>query len=160
MNLNKAILIGRLTRDPEVRTTTSGQSVTSFGLATNRVWNKDGQKQESTEFHNIVAWGRLAEICGQYLKKGALTMIEGRIATRSWQGQDGVTRYTTEVIAENLQMGPRAGQTSTSSSSFSKSQAPEKASTEDSVPSINLDEQGNPIEESSTPEPPVEAMPF
>lgn len=108
MNLNKAIVAGNLTRDPETRTLPSGQTLASFGVATNRVWtNQDGQKQEATEFHNVTAFGKLADICAQYLTKGRLVLIEGRIQTRSWQGQDGVKRYRTEIIAENMQMGPR-----------------------------------------------------
>jgi len=111
MNFNKAIVVGRVTSDTEVRTTPNGQSVTSFGVATNRYWtNTTGEKQEKVEFHNIVAWGKLAEICGQYLAKGMLVLIEGRLETRSWEGQDGVKRFRTEIIAENMQMGPRAVQ--------------------------------------------------
>lgn len=110
MNLNKAMIIGNLTRDPEVRTTPSGQSVASFGIATSRVWtDAQGQKQESVEYHNIVAWGRLAEICGQYLNKGKKVFIEGRLQTRDWQGQDGVKRYKTEIITENMIMLDRSG---------------------------------------------------
>lgn len=112
MNLNKAMIIGNLTRDPEVRTTPSGQSVASFGVATSRVWkNAEGQKQEAVEYHNIVAWGKLAEICGQYLNKGKKVYIEGRLQTRDWQGQDGVKRYKTEIITENMIMLDRAGGT-------------------------------------------------
>ncbi|MDD5606554.1 MAG: single-stranded DNA-binding protein [Candidatus Pacebacteria bacterium] len=108
MNLNKIFLIGRLTRDPEVKTTSSGQMVCTFGLATNRVWkNQNKEKQEQTDFHNIVLWQRLAEIASQYLKKGSLVLIEGRIQTRSWDDQSGVKKYRTEIIAENIQMGPK-----------------------------------------------------
>lgn len=108
MNLNKAILIGRLTRDPEVRTITSGKQVASFSIANNISWkNADGEKQDKTEFHNIVAWGKLGEICGQYLTKGQEVYIDGRIETRNWEGQDGVRRNRTEIIAENMQMGQR-----------------------------------------------------
>jgi single-strand DNA-binding protein len=108
MNLNKAIIIGNLTQDPEVRTTPNGQSVASFTIATNRVWNNpQGQKQEQAEFHNIVAWGKLSEIVGQYLGKGRLCMVEGRIQTRSWDDQAGNKKYRTEIIAENIQLGPR-----------------------------------------------------
>ena len=110
MNLNKAIVVGRLTRDPETKALPSGQSVSNFGLATNRVWNdQSGNKQEATEFHNIVAFGKLADICSNYLSKGRLILIEGRIQTRSWEGQDGQKRYRTEIVAENMQMGPRPG---------------------------------------------------
>ena len=108
MNLNKVFIIGRLTQDPEMRSTTSGQSVTTLRLATNRVWNdKSGQKQEAVEYHTVIAWARLGEIASQYLKKGGLVMIEGRIQTRSWMDQSNNKRYVTEIIAENLQLGPR-----------------------------------------------------
>lgn len=109
MNLNKVFLIGRLTRDPETRSTQSGQSVTTLRLATNRVWNnQSGQKQEAVEYHTVVAWARLGEIASQYLKKGGLVMIEGRIQTRSWTDQSNNKRYTTEIVAESLQLGPRS----------------------------------------------------
>lgn len=109
MNLNKVFLIGRLTRDPESRTLPSGQAVSNFGLATNRVWTnpESKEKQEQTEFHNIVAFGKLADICNQYLIKGSLVMVEGRLQTRSWQGQNGETKYRTEIVTERLQMGPK-----------------------------------------------------
>jgi len=108
MNLNKVFLIGNLTRDPEMRSLPSGQAVASFGLATNRMWKgKDGSQQKQAEFHNIVMFGRLAEIAQQYLKKGGMVMIEGRIQNRSWEGQDGQKKYKTEIIAESMQMGPR-----------------------------------------------------
>jgi len=112
MNLNKAFILGRLTRDPEQRTLPSGRAVSSFGIATNRIWTdqESGNKQEQTEFHNIVAFGKLAEICNQYLNKGQLVLIEGRIQTRSWEDQSGNKRFRTEIIAENMQMGPRAGE--------------------------------------------------
>ena len=110
MNLNKVFILGRLTADPQLRSTTSGQQVASFGLATNRVWNdKAGQKQEATEFHNVVVWGRQAEIASKFLIKGSLVLIEGRLQTRSWDDKQGQKRRTTEVIAERLQLGPRPG---------------------------------------------------
>jgi len=104
-SLNRATLIGNLTREPETRQTPAGQTVCSFSIATNRAWTgNDGQKQDATEFHNIVAWGKLAEICGQYLNKGKKIYVEGRLQTRDWEGQDGVKRYRTEIVAENLIM--------------------------------------------------------
>lgn len=109
MNLNKAFLIGNLTRDPETRTLPSGMTVANFGMATNSFFTKDGQKQKQAEFHNVVLFGRLADIAKQYLTKGSLTMIEGRIQTRSWQGQDGQKKWRTEIIGERLQLGPRSG---------------------------------------------------
>lgn len=100
---NKVIIAGNVTKDPELRTTPSGQSVTSFGVATNRKFkNASGELQESTEFHNVVAWAKLAELCNQLLHKGSGVLIEGRLQTRSWEGQDGVKRQTTEIIAENM----------------------------------------------------------
>lgn len=108
MNLNKVFIVGNLTRDPETRTIPSGQNVTTFSIATNRVWTDSSrEKKQVVEYHNIVAWGKLAEICGQYLNKGRLVLIEGRLQTRSWQDQDGTKRNRTEIIAENMQMGPR-----------------------------------------------------
>lgn len=105
MNLNRAMIIGNLTRDPEVRTTPNGQSVCTLGVATNRVWtDASGKKQEDVEFHSVVAWGKLAEICGQYLGKGRKVYIEGRLKTREWQGQDGVKKQRTEIVAENMIM--------------------------------------------------------
>ena len=110
MNLNKAMIIGNLTRDPEVRTTPSGANVASFSIATSLVWtDQGGQQQKKTEFHNIVAWRKLGEICGQYLRKGSKVYIEGRLQTTEWTGQDGVKRYRTEIVAENMIMLDRQG---------------------------------------------------
>jgi len=110
MNLNKVFLIGNLTRDPELKTLPSGTPVASFGVATNRVWrSQQGERQEEVQFHNIVVFGRQAETTSQYLKKGSLVMIEGRIQTRSWDGKDGTKQYRTEIVAERVQFGPRAG---------------------------------------------------
>lgn len=111
MSLNRAMIIGNLTRNPELRTTPNGAAVASFGVATNRSWtDKNGQKQEDAQFHNIVAWGKLAEICNQYLAKGRRVYVEGRIQTREWEGQDGVKRQRTEIVAENMVMLDRAPQ--------------------------------------------------
>ena len=108
MNLNKVYLIGRLTQDPETRSTSSGQSVTTLRMATNRVWkDTSGERRDSTEYHTVIAWSRLGEIASQYLRKGGLVMIEGRLQTRNWTGQDNVKRYVTEIIAESLQLGPK-----------------------------------------------------
>lgn len=109
MYLNKAIIIGNLTRDPETRAMPSGQKVVTLGVATNRVWkDKTGNKQESTEFHNVVVFGRQAETCSQYLKKGQSVLVEGRIQTRSWADQAGVKKYKTEIVADRVQFGPKA----------------------------------------------------
>lgn len=108
MNFNKIILLGNITRDIEQKTLPSGQAVANFGLATNRIYNdQNGAKQQVVEFHNIVAFGKLAEICARYLTKGGLILVEGRIQTRNWLDQSGVKKYKTEVIMENMQMGPR-----------------------------------------------------
>lgn len=102
-SLNKVQLIGNLTRDPELRYTPTGAAVCTFGVATNRQWATDsGDKKEEAEFHRIVAWNKLAEICSQLLAKGRRVYIEGRLSTRSWQGQDGVQRQTTEVVASDM----------------------------------------------------------
>ncbi len=105
MDLNRATLLGRLTRDPEVRTTPNGKAVASVTVATGRVWTgQDGVKQERSEFSNCVLWGKLAEIAGQYLSKGRRVLVEGRLETRDWTGQDGVKRYRTEIVVDNLIM--------------------------------------------------------
>ena len=105
MDLNKVMLIGRLTRDPEARTTPQGVAVTNFGLATGRVWkDEQGNQREATEFHNVVAWRRLGEICAQYLSKGRQIYIEGHLQTRSWDDKDGKKNYRTEVVADNMIM--------------------------------------------------------
>lgn len=121
MYLNKAMLYGNLTRDPELRSLPSGGSVCSFGLATNRVFKKaDGTKQEAAEFHNIVVFGKQAETCAQYLKKGSSAYIEGRIQTRSWDSSEKGKQYRTEVVAERVQFGPRSASGGTASGGRSK----------------------------------------
>lgn len=149
MNLNKVMLVGRLTRDPEIRNTPSGQSVATLSMATNRFWkDKSGQRQDKTEFHNIVLWGRLAEIAGQYLTKGQEAYIEGRLETRKYTTKDGQERRTTEIIAENMQLGSRAAGTTSTPGSFNKPvsapQRPQENNThqvEEEIPTINLDEE-------------------
>ncbi len=116
MDLNRATLIGNLTRDPEVRTIPSGQSVANFSIATNRFFFFfTGNRQTAVEYHNIVAWGKLADICSQYLKRGKKIYIEGRLQTRDWEGKDGVKRTRTEIVGENMIMldgGSRTGERS------------------------------------------------
>ena len=116
--VNKAIIIGNLGADPEIRYTQSGTQVATFSVATTERWKgQDGQMQENTEWHRIVAWGRLAEICGEYLNKGSKVYIEGRIQTRKWQDQDGNDKYTTEIVAREMKMlSPRGGESSGGSS--------------------------------------------
>lgn len=109
MYLNKVLLYGNLTRDPELRALPSGMNVVNFSIATNRVFrDRDGKKQEQTDFHNVVVFGRQADTVNQYLKKGASVFVEGRLQTRSWE-KDGQKMYRTEVVADRVQFGPRAG---------------------------------------------------
>jgi single-strand DNA-binding protein len=116
--VNKVILIGRLGKDPEVRYTPDGTMITNFNLATDEQWkDKNGEKVQKTEWHRIVVFGKLAEICGNYLVKGKLVFIEGRIQTRSWEDKDGVKRFTTEIVAGNMQMLDSKGQAKAESSS-------------------------------------------
>jgi single-strand DNA-binding protein len=142
MNLNKAFVLGNVTRDPEVRSLPSGQQVTSFSIATNRVWkDAQGQKKEEAEFHNIVCFGKLADTSSRYLRKGSLVLIEGRIKTRNWQDSAGVKHWKTEIIAESMQLGPRGsgnsgntGNANYGKSSF-QSQEPEPTK-QDEIPVI------------------------
>ena len=164
MNLNKVFLIGRLTHDPEVRSTPSGQQVATIKMATSRVWNDQAThaKREATEFHSIVAWGRLAEICGQYLKRGGLAMFEGRLQTRSWDDKTtGAKRYITEIVAESMQLGPRSAN-APSGGPRVDSPAPTprpSAGTEPEIPVINedepafsgIDEEPKPVKDSDLP---------
>lgn len=143
MDLNKVMIIGNVTRDPEAKTTPQGTNVTSFSIATNMVWtDKNGTKQEKVEFHNIVAWRKLAEICSQYLKKGSKVYIEGRLQTRNWDDPSGVKKYRTEIIAENMIMLDRAQGGGNQSASFSNNSDASTAQVE--APSdeeeINVDE--------------------
>jgi single-strand DNA-binding protein len=164
MDLNKVILVGRVTADPQLRSTPGGQSVTTLGVATNRTWSdKNGQKQEETEFHTVVLWGRQAEIAGQYLTKGATVLIEGRMRTRSWTDKNGQQRKTTEVMGERMQLGPRpmggggaggfgggaprsasAAGTSSANDSAPLGKPSEKGFTPslDEIPTINLEDEG------------------
>lgn len=110
MFLNKAMIIGNLTRDPEVRALPSGIKVCSLSVATNRTWkDKNGAKQEAADYHNVVVFGRQAETAAQYLRKGASVLVEGRIQTRSWDDKDGQKKYRTEIVADRVQFGPRSG---------------------------------------------------
>lgn len=111
MYLNKAIVIGNLTRDPETKSLPSGTKVTTFGLATNSVWKdrSSGERREDTQYHNVVVFGSQAEAVAQYLKKGQTALVEGRIQTRSWDAQDGSKKYRTEIVADRVQFGPKMG---------------------------------------------------
>ncbi len=149
MNLNKVLLIGRMAADPEARTTQSGQTMVTLRIATNRVWNdrNTNQKQEQVEFHTVIGWGRLGEIAQKYLLKGQMLFIEGRLQTRSWQGADGVKRYRTEIVAENLQLGPKAG----SSGGKYQSQNSDISQNLNSGPKPNPVEENIPIIDESAP---------
>ncbi len=139
MNVNKAIILGNLTRDPEVKTIPSGQTVASFSIATNRFWTDkaSGEKKKSAEYHNVIAWGRLAEIAQQFLTKGGLVYVEGRLQTRSWEDQQGNKKYRTEVVAERMQLGPRG----TGTSANPNKENPEKTEEDVSSPEdINVEE--------------------
>jgi single-strand DNA-binding protein len=110
MHLNKVFVLGNLTKDPELRSTSSGQSVCTFRLATNRFYTTgEGKKEQAVEYHTIVAWGKQAELLQQYSKKGSLLLVEGRLQTRDWQDDKGVKHWKTEIVAERLQLGPRMG---------------------------------------------------
>ena len=156
MNVNKAIIVGRLTRDPEVRTTPSGQTVTNFSLATSSKWKgQDGQQNEKTEFHNIVAWGKRGEVIGQYVIKGQELFVEGRIETRSWDDKDtGKKMYRTEIIMENFEFGAKPS----GSGNYTKSQngntppaAQEIKQKEEEIPTINLDDEPNDVKIEDVP---------
>lgn len=131
MNLNKVFILGRLTADPQLRMTPDGRQVVNFGIATNRIWtDKAGARQQEVEYHNVVVWGRQAEIVSQFLSKGSLVLIEGRLRTRTWQNKQGQNQKTTEIIGERIQLGPRPAQQERTDT-FSKNE----------VPSINIDEE-------------------
>jgi len=151
MDLNKAMVIGRLTRDPEIKVTPQGQNVSNFSVATNLRWtDTSGQRQEKVEYHNIVAWRKLAETCAQYLRKGSKVYIEGRLQTRDWEGQDGVKRYRTEIVADSMIMldrAPSAGGYSAGSSPVASAPA-----------SPNLGEQ-QPVADTAIPEIQIEEEP-
>ncbi len=140
MNLNKAFVLGRLTQDPQIKSLPSGDLVASFGVATNRVfYNKNREKQEQTEFHNIVVFGKLAEIAQQYLKQGSMVLIEGRLQTRSWEDKDGIKKYRTEIIGEALQLGPKSTNISSENSLNAASQKQEAKTpeiTEEEIPTV------------------------
>ncbi len=142
MDLNKVIIVGRVTADPQLRTTPGGASVTTIGVATNRTWtDKGGQKQDETEFHNVVLWGRQAEVAAQFLTKGAMVLIEGRLRTRAWTDKNGGQRRTTEIMAERMQLGPRpqgGGKGKSGGSGAEKDLAMPAA---EEIPSINLEDE-------------------
>jgi len=172
MNINKVTLVGRLTRDPEIRTTNSGSTVASVSMATNRYWtDASGQKQEATEFHNLVIFGKLAELAGQYLVKGQECYFEGRLQTRSYVGKDNVERRVTEVVVTEMQFGSRpqgGGQggynaqrpamnnqapamPNNNQSAPANNPAPIQQPVEEEIPTINLDEEQEEIKIEDVP---------
>ena len=154
-DLNKVMIIGNLTRDPELRTTQSGQNVASFGVATNRTWkNASGEQQEQVEFHNIVVWGRLAEICQQYLAKGRRAYFEGRLQTRDWEAQDGSKRQRTEIVVDDMILLDSRGGGSqqpasqdTGQSSAETSQDPADAAPASSKPAADKPAEETPLDD-------------
>ena len=158
MNLNKAIIIGNLTANPEVRKTAAGQTVANFSVATNRVWtNQQGVKQEQAEFHAVVSFGRLADIVGQYLAKGRLCMVEGRIQTRNWVDQAGVKHWKTEIVAENIQLGPR---NASSGNSYNSERSSGNNGGYDAAPAYEPEPSSAPISNNNEEEIKVEDIPF
>jgi len=159
MNLNKIFILGNVTREPEARALPSGQQVTNFGVATNRFYTaSSGEKKQEAEFHNVVCFGKLADISSRYLNKGSLVLIEGRIKTRNWTNPAGVKQYRTEIIAESLQLGPKsAGASSGSGSNYGKSsqmsQEPEQAPKQDEIPVIEENYTPPAVEDADEPKP-------
>lgn len=142
MYINKAIIYGNLTRDPELKSLPSGAQVCEFGVATNRVWkDKNGARQESTDYHNIVVFGRQAELIKQYLHKGSGVFLEGRIQTRSWDAQDGTKRYRTEIVADRIQFGPKSGGAGYTQASDSAKASSDKSAGKEEAPAIEYPEE-------------------
>jgi single-strand DNA-binding protein len=148
MYLNKVFIIGNLTRDPELKALPSGTKVCSFAVATNRVYkDKDGNRQDSTEFHNVSAFGRTGELVAQYMKKGSQVYLEGRLQTRSWDGKDGEKKYRTEIIADTVQFGNRPGGSGAGSASSSTGSSASSAKDGESAPDAPADKIDYPTEE-------------
>ncbi len=157
MNLNKIFIVGNLTRDPEIRSLPSGQNVANFAVATNRIWNdKNGQKQQDTQFHNVVVFGRMADTCGKYLNKGKLVLVEGRIQNRSWDAPDGTKKYRTEIVAEGIQLGPRTGTEPAGAAMASSRDTGSSAKPQNQ----NKDKEDIPIIEQDTEEVDISDIPF
>ncbi len=143
MYINRAIIYGNLTKDPELKALPSGAAVCEFSVATNRVWkDKNGAKQESVDYHNVVVFGKQAELIKQYMRKGSPIYIEGRIQTRSWEAQDGTKRYRTEIIVDNFQFGPKpGGQAATTTGSYESKDDSKVTPAKDEVPAIQYPEE-------------------
>ncbi len=160
MNVNKAIIIGRLTRDPEKRTTPSGQTVTNFSIATSSKWKgQDGQQNEKTEFHNVVAWGKRGDVIAQYMVKGQEIFVEGRLETRNWEDKDsGKKMYRTEIIMDNFEFGAKAGAGGGSGqgnyNNNPQNTAPAATPAqpvEEEIPTINLDDEADEVKIEDVP---------
>ena len=144
MNINKVIIYGNLTRDPELKSLPGGSTVVNFSVATNRVWkDKNGQRQDSVEYHNVVAFGRTAETINQYMKRGSSIFVEGRIQTRNWEGADGKKNYRTEIIVDKVQFGPKRDSSLPSAAPAPKvdnQEAPPEGAIEYPEDSVNVDD--------------------
>lgn len=143
MYFNRAIIIGNLTRDPELRSLPSGVQIATLGVATNRVWkDKNGARQESTDYHNVVVFGRQAETSAQYLRKGSSVLVEGRMQTRSWDAPDGTKKYRTEVVADRIQFGPKRDSTASTATPSAKEdvQVPPADAIEYPQDEVNIDD--------------------
>jgi len=148
MNLNKVFILGNVTRDPESRSLPSGQQVVNFSMATNRFYTSQaGEKKQEAEFHNVVCFGKLADISSRYLNKGSLVLIEGRIKTRNWQDSAGIKHYKTEIIAETMQLGPKSSGSSSGNSNYGKFNKPEPEPEKQNQEEIPI------IQEDSSPAP-------
>jgi single-strand DNA-binding protein len=157
MNLNKAFVLGRVTRDPEIRALPSGQQVANFGMATNRYYTDNaGQKKEETEFHNIVAFGKTADIIQRYVAKGTLLLIEGRIKTRNWVNSAGAKQYRTEIIVDSMQLGPKnsgaqPGENSGVKASFASNPSQQQNSVKEPEIPIIEENYTPPVQDNSSP---------
>ncbi len=159
MNVNKAIIVGRLTRDPEKRSTPSGQTVTNFSVATSSKWKgQDGQQNEKTEFHNVIAWGKRGEVIAQYMVKGQEIFVEGRLETQSWDDKDtGKKMYRTEIVLDNFEFGAKAGASgSTQGKNYNNQENSAPAATpeqpkEEEIPTINLDDEADEVKIEDVP---------
>lgn len=159
--VNKVILIGNVGADPELRYTPSGTGVTNFNIATNESWtDSSGERQEKTEWHRIVVWGRLAEICNQYLRKGSKVYIEGRLQTRNWESQDGQKRYTTEVVARDMQMLDSRDEVSAGAEPYPSEGTAQPAGQPAGQPGGQSGGQSQGAQQASTSAPSPEAPPF
>jgi single-strand DNA-binding protein len=150
MDLNKVFILGRVTADPVLKSTPTGMQVSNFSVATNRVWNdKSGARKEDTEFHNVVVWGKQAEVASRFLKKGGLVLIEGRLQTRTWEDKTGQKRKITEIVCERIQLGPKTMGGSTKSSFSADSEA--VAVKDKEIPTIDISDESEDIKEEDLP---------